>query len=122
MKDKKPGERLKFFFNYLDNADPEICMDAFKEFANADYKDYRDMAKDLPADKLAGWLRDPNTPGFRVGLYGSLLGHCGKDEHAKLLRSLARRPRREAQQRRRRRAGRLHDDRPEGRLGIHQER
>jgi hypothetical protein len=88
LKDKKPGERLKFFFNYLDNADPEISMDSFKEYANADYKDYRDMAKDLPADKLAGWLKDRNTPGYRVGLYGSLLGHCGKQEHAKLLRSL----------------------------------
>ena len=32
IKDKKAGERLKFFFNYLDNADPEITMDAFKEF------------------------------------------------------------------------------------------
>ena len=88
IKDKKAGERLKFFFNYLDNADPEITMDAFKEFANADYKDYRDMATGLPADKLAGWLRDRNTPGFRVGLYGSLLGHCGKEADAKLLRSL----------------------------------
>jgi hypothetical protein len=88
LKDKKAGERLKFFFNYLDNADPEIAMDSFKEFANADYKDYRDMAKTLPAEKIAGWLKDPNTPGFRIGLYGSLLGHCGKPEHAKLLRSL----------------------------------
>lgn len=92
QKDKKPGERLKFFFNYLDNSDPEIAMDAFKEFANADYKEYREMAKDLPADKIAGWLRDPNTPGFRIGLYGSLLGHCGKEEHGKLLRSLVEDP------------------------------
>lgn len=92
QKDKKPGERLKFFFNYLDNSDPEIAMDAFKEFANAPYSDYREMAKDLPADKIAGWLRDPNTPGFRIGLYGSLLGHCGKEEHAKLLRSLVEDP------------------------------
>ena len=88
LKDKKPGERLKFFFNYLDNADPEISMDAFKEFANAAYKDYRDMAKELPADKIVGWLRDPSTPGYRIGLYGSLLGHCGKEKDAKLLRSL----------------------------------
>ncbi len=86
--DKKPGERLKFFFKYLDNSDPEIGMDAFKEFANASYADYRDMAKDLPADKIAGWLRDPSTPGYRVGLYGSLLGHCGNEDDAKLLRSL----------------------------------
>jgi hypothetical protein len=94
VKDKKPAERLKFYFKYLDSADPEISMDAFKEFANAPYADYRDMAKGLPADKLADWLKDPNTPGFRIGLYGSLLGHCGKEEHAKLLRSLLEDPQR----------------------------
>jgi hypothetical protein len=92
VKDKKPGERLKFFFNYLDSADPEIAMDAFKEFANAPYGDYKDMAKDLPADKIAGWLKDASTPGFRIGLYGSLLGHCGKEDDAKLLRSLVEDP------------------------------
>ncbi len=94
IKGEKPTERLRFFFKYLDNADPEISMDAFKEFANADYKDYREMAKTLPADKLAGWLRDPNTAGFRIGLYGSLLGHCGKDKDAELLRSLVADPER----------------------------
>ena len=88
IKDKKPGDRLKFFFNYLDNADPEISMDAYKEFANADYKDYRGMAAELPPEKLAGWLRDRTTAGYRIGLYGSLLGHCGKEEDVKLLRSL----------------------------------
>ncbi len=88
LKDKKPAQRLPFYFKYLDNADPEISMDAFKEFANADYKDYREMAKKLPPEKLAGWLRDRNTSGFRIGLYGSLLGHCGNDKDAALLRSL----------------------------------
>ena len=92
LKDKKPGERLTFFFKYLDNSDPEIAMDAFKEFANAPYGDYQQMAKGLPADKVAGWLRDPSTPGYRIGLYGSLLGHCGKDDDAKLLRSLVEDP------------------------------
>ncbi len=94
IKDKKTGERLKFFFNYLDNADAEISMDAFKEFANAAYKDYRGMAAGLPPEKLVGWLRDPNTPGYRVGLYGSLLGHCGKEKEARLLRSLVDNPER----------------------------
>jgi hypothetical protein len=91
-KDEKAPKRLRFFFDYLDNSDPEIQNDAFKEFANADYKDYKDMAKELPADKIAGWLQDDKTPGFRFGLYGSLLGHCGKEEHAKVLRELLESP------------------------------
>lgn len=88
LKDAKPAKRLRFFFDYLDNKDPEISNDAFKEFANADYRDYSPMAKDLPPDRIAKWLKDKTTPSFRFGLYGSLLGHCGKKEHAGLLRKL----------------------------------
>jgi hypothetical protein len=88
LKDKPQPERLRFFFDYLENPDIEISNDALKEFANADYKDYRDMAKSLPPDRIAGWLKDPKTAPFRYGLYASLLGHCGKDEHAALLKSM----------------------------------
>src|SRR5262249_40186653 len=88
VKDKPIGARLRFYFDYLDNKDLEISGDAYKEFANADYKDYREMAKDLPADKIAKWLQDPSTPGFRYGLYASMLGHCGNETHAKILHKM----------------------------------
>jgi hypothetical protein len=87
-KDETIAKRLRFFFDYLDNPDLEISNDAYKEFGNADYKDYKDMAKDLPAERVAKWLKDEKTPAFRYGLYASMLGHCGKEEHAKLLREL----------------------------------
>ncbi len=88
VKDKDISARLRYFFEYLDNADLEISNDAYKEFGNSDYKDYRDMAKDLPADKVAKWLQDPNTPAFRHGLYASMLGHCGTEKHAEVLRQM----------------------------------
>jgi hypothetical protein len=88
VKDKKIGERLKYFFKYLDSDEVEISNDAYKEFGNADYKDYKDMAKGLPSETLVKWLKDPNTPSFRFGLYASMLGHCGKPEDAKLLRGM----------------------------------
>lgn len=88
LKDKDVPSRLRFFFNYLDNPDVEISNDAYKEFGNASYKDFQVMAKDLPADKIARWLQDPKTPGFRLGLYASMLGHCGKEEHASILREM----------------------------------
>jgi hypothetical protein len=88
VKDAKPGERLRFFFDYLDSVEFEVANDALKEFGNADYKDYQDMAKSLPPDKIAGWLKDKNTPSYKYALYASLLGHCGKKEHADLLRGL----------------------------------
>jgi hypothetical protein len=46
------------------------------------------MAKDLPADKIASWIQDEKTPTFRLGLYASLLGHCGTDKHSAVLRKL----------------------------------
>lgn len=88
IKDQKADKRLEFFFKYLDNGDQEVNMDAYKEFANADYKDYAELAKRLSPDKIAAWLKDPKTPSYRFGLYASMLGHCGREEHAKLLRSL----------------------------------
>jgi len=87
-KDEPIGKRLRFFFDYLDNPDLEISNDAYKEFGNADYKDYKDMAKDLPAERVAKWLKDEKTPAFRYGLYASMLGHCGSAEHAKLLHDM----------------------------------
>jgi hypothetical protein len=88
LKDAPIEKRLKFAFDYLDNDEFEISNDAYKEFANADYKDYAPMAKNLPADKIAGWLDDPKTSPLRYGLYGSMLGHCGTKKHAALLRKL----------------------------------
>jgi hypothetical protein len=87
-KDKDISTRLRFYFDYLDNKEVEISNDAYKEFGNADYKDYRDMAKHLPADKIAKWLDDPNTPAFRYGLYASMLAHCGTAKHGELLRKM----------------------------------
>jgi hypothetical protein len=88
IKDKDLNARLTYYFNYLDDKEIEISNDAYKEFGNADYKDYRDMAKGLPPDKIAKWLQDPNTPAYRYGLYASMLGHCGKEKHAEILKKM----------------------------------
>lgn len=88
LKDKDVTTRLGFFFKYLDSADMNVSDDAFQEFANADYKDFRPLAEKLPPDQIVAWLKDPNTPVSRFGLYGSMLGHCGKEEHAKILREM----------------------------------
>jgi hypothetical protein len=88
IKEKDAATKLKYFFQYLDAAESEVSADAYMEFGNSDYKDYRDMAAKLPPEKVVGWLKDPNTPPFRFGLYGSMLGHCGKAEHAAVLRDM----------------------------------
>lgn len=88
VKDEKPLVRLRYFFDYLANPDTEVSNDALKEFGNADYKDVQDLYPKLPADVVAGWLKDENTPAFRYGLYASMLGHSGRPEYAELLRSM----------------------------------
>ncbi len=88
VKQKDTVTRLKYFFNYLESPDIEISGDAYNEFAFAEYKDVQKLAPQLPADTLLKWLKDPNTRASRYGLYGLLLGHCGKPEVAKELRKL----------------------------------
>lgn len=81
-------KRLRFYFDNLEDDDLFISSDAYMEFGNADYKDVQELAKSLPADTLVGWLKNPKTNPSRFGLYGMLLGHCGKAEHAATLKKL----------------------------------
>jgi len=83
LADAPPQERLKYAFNYLQSDDYEVSLDAYREFAQADYKDYKDMAVNLPADTIADWLKSPKTAPYRYGLYASLLGHAGLKEASK---------------------------------------
>lgn len=90
---KKPScERLRFFFDYLIDSDLVISTDALMEFGNTEYADVRALAEDtkhpLPADTIAAWLKDKNTPHNLYGLLGLLLGHSGNAKHADLLRTL----------------------------------
>lgn len=89
LKKAPVGERLRHCFNFLNSSDLTVSMDAYREFARADYGDYKDMARKLPADTLAAWLQDPKTPAYRYGLYASLLGHCGDGKkHGEMLRGM----------------------------------
>jgi hypothetical protein len=88
LKGKTQPERLRYAFDFLNSPETEVALDSYREFARADYGDYKDIAKKLPADTIAGWLQDPKTSSFRYGLYASLLGHCGNAKHAELLLSM----------------------------------
>ncbi len=88
MKERPLGERLRYCFDHLNSPELEVAMDAYREFARTDYKDYMEMARKLPAETIAEWLKDPKTPPYRLGLYCSLIGLCGKPEHGKLLRAM----------------------------------
>lgn len=88
VKQKDAVTRLRYFFDHLESNDIEISGDAYNEFAFAEYDEVKLLAPKLPADTILKWLKDPNTRVSRYGLYGLLLGHCGKPEVAKDMRKL----------------------------------
>jgi hypothetical protein len=73
---------------FLNDADPLLASDAHGEFEKASTLEVAEVGKTLAPEKLARWLQDPKTPISRIGLFASLLGHCGKAEHAPILRKL----------------------------------
>jgi hypothetical protein len=88
VRQKDANTRLRYFFDHLESGDLEISSDAYNEFALAEYKEVIHLAPTLPAATLLKWLKDPNTRPSRFGLYGFLLGHCGKADDAKAMRAL----------------------------------
>ncbi len=98
LDEKDITKRLMFFFNYLDHSEPDINLDAYKEFANADYQEILKVAQSVDRAKwrakLMAWLKDRDTPTYRFGLYGYLLGLFGKSEDAEVLLELLNDPQR----------------------------
>jgi hypothetical protein len=86
---RDPTQRLHYCFQFLNHPDPEIASDAFREFAKTPDRELGIAARKLSPRKLLGWLKDPKTPSYQVGLYAILLGHCGGRTDALFLRALA---------------------------------
>jgi hypothetical protein len=85
-------ERLKYFVKFLEYPDPMVASDAYGEFANAPYKEIVPIKDAFPREDLRKWLTDPETPKTRLGLYGLMIGLCGTDEDAALLREIIEQP------------------------------
>lgn len=78
-------KRLKYFMKYLEHADGMVAADAYGEFAKANYEDICQLTSDMPREKLREWLVAAETSPSRLGLYGLLLGLCGKEDDAQLM-------------------------------------
>ena len=84
---KEPSKkRLSYFVKYLEFPDPLVANDAYGEFANAPYEEIAPLADILPRERIRKWVASSDTPVTRLGLYGLLLGLCGKEEDAALMR------------------------------------
>jgi hypothetical protein len=89
---KNTEASLLYFFKFIDHKDADVAQDAFLELARASDKEIGQVASKFPADKLRTWLQDPELPADRLNLFGFILGACGTDRDAILLRSFLDKP------------------------------
>ncbi len=78
-------ERLKFYQRFLDARDPFLSNDAFAEFSRAPYADVAAIATTLSAEKIRGWINNPQTDPVRLGFFALLLGLAGDPSDAERL-------------------------------------
>jgi hypothetical protein len=91
--DGKPRpDVLRYCFGFLEHPDKEVANDAYLEFAKAGDSEVGQAAPTFAPDRLRAWLKDPQTPEHRLGLYAFLLGACGGETDAALLRGLIEKP------------------------------
>jgi hypothetical protein len=86
------AKALLYFFDFLDDGEPEIAADAYLEFARATDAEVGQVSSKLNPAKLRGLLQSPHTPPERLGLFAFLLGACGQEPDAALLLRLIQNP------------------------------
>jgi hypothetical protein len=82
------ADRLAFFQEYLEHADPLLAQDAYDEFARAPYADLHALAPRMHHDQLVKWIADLEISPSRRRLYFTMLGVCGTDSDLPILESL----------------------------------
>ena len=81
-------ERLVFFQDYLENADPLLSQDAYDEFGRAPYNELHDLGPKMQHDRILKWVADPEVSPSRRRLYLTMLGVCGSKADVPLLEGM----------------------------------
>ncbi len=91
-------ERLAFYANFLEHTDSDVAIDAWTEFASAQFDDIAPIQDRLPHERLASIVANErdgtsqlHSPEW-LGLYGMLLGLCGDDADACIMREMVLKP------------------------------
>jgi hypothetical protein len=82
------AERLEFFQEYLENADPLLAQDSYDEFGRAPYSDLHALKPKMHHDRIVKWVADPEVSPSRRRLYLTMLGVCGTKEDVPLLEGM----------------------------------
>ena len=83
--DAPSAARLRYYLKHLQHPDDLVASDAYGEFGNVPFDEVEKIADELPREKLANWVADPDTDPSRLAFYGMLLGLCGTEEDARVL-------------------------------------
>ncbi|NNJ26329.1 hypothetical protein [Alienimonas chondri] len=85
--DSPPEDRLRYYLKHLQHPDDLVASDAYGEFGNVPFEEVEAIKDELPREKLAVWILDPETDPSRLAFYGMLLGLCGEPGDADILRA-----------------------------------
>ena len=87
--DAPTDRRLAHAMRYVEDDDPLIAAEAFAELASFDRVEVVRSRATLDRDRLVAAIDDAATPPDRCGVYGDLLGLCGRpDDAARLHRRM----------------------------------
>src|SRR5262249_17443598 len=76
----KAAEKLAYYFLFLNHPERSVADDAYVVFCQATQAEVHTAAKSFDPDQLIGWLRDKRSVDWQRGLFGYLLGNCGRKE------------------------------------------
>jgi hypothetical protein len=82
------GERLRFFQESLEHADPLLAQDAYDEFARAPYADLKELEGHMHHDKLVEWIQSADVNPSRRRLYLTMLSVCGDEGDVPMLEEM----------------------------------
>jgi hypothetical protein len=82
------ADRLAFFQEYLEHADPLLAQDAYDEFARQPYAEVRALGPRMHHDQLVKWIADLEISPSRRRLYFTMLSVCGTKADLPLLESM----------------------------------
>src|SRR3954464_7173311 len=81
-------DRLVFFQDYLEHADPLLAQDSYDEFARAPYTELRELKPRMKHDRVVKWVQDPEVSPSRRRLYLTMLGICGSKADVPMLEAM----------------------------------
>lgn len=83
-----PVERLRFFYDYLEDKDSMLARDTYDEFAIAPYSAIKALAPEMDHGQLIKWLQEPEMTADRKRMYLTMLGVCGSEKDLPFLETM----------------------------------